>query len=103
MTLWPNNDDAPEFLNESRLEAGPVGDGDEGAPLVQWDGLESENKFGRVVTSSEGESVEDGGQPGIEVIGQSPPVVSDEFGWLETGRQWWNRRGRDLAVGWRGG
>ena len=61
--------DAPEFLNESCLEAGPVGDGVEGAPFVQWDGLESENKFGRVVASSKCESVEDGGQPGIEIIG----------------------------------
>ena len=51
--------DAPEFLNESCLEAVPVGDGVEGAPFFQWDGLESENKFGRVVISSEGESVED--------------------------------------------
>ena len=51
--------DAPEFLNKSCLEAVPVGDGVEGAPFVYWDGLESENKFGRVVASSEGESVED--------------------------------------------
>ena len=61
--------DAPEFLNKSCLEAGPVVDGVEGAPFVQWDGLESENKFGRVIASSKGESVEDGGQPGIEIIG----------------------------------
>ena len=80
-----------------------VGDGVEGAPFFQWDGLESEIKFGRVVTSSEGESVEDRRQPGIEVIGQSTPVDSDEFRRLETGRRWWNRRGRGWAVGWRGG
>ena len=42
---------ASKFLNESCLEAGPVGDGVEGAPFIQWDGLESENKFGRVITS----------------------------------------------------
>ena len=61
--------DDPKFLNKSGLEAGPVRDGVEGAPFVQWDGLDSENKFDRVVASSEGESVEDGGQPGIEIIG----------------------------------
>ena len=94
---------ASEFLDESCLEAGPVGDGVEGASFVQWDGLESENKFGRVVASSEVESVEDRGQPGIEIIGQSTPVVSDKFGLLETGRRWWNRRGRDWTVWWRGG
>ena len=36
-------------------------------------------KFDRVVASSQGKSVQDGGQPGIEVIGLSTPVVSDEF------------------------
>ena len=60
---------APEFFNKSCLEAVPVGDCVEGAPFVQWDGLESKNKFGRVVASSKSESVEDGGQPGIEIIG----------------------------------
>ena len=60
--------------------------------------MESEEQLGRVVAPGEGESVEGRGQPGIEVIGQSAPVVSDEFGRLETGRQGWNGIGRELTV-----
>ena len=61
--------------------------------------MESEEQLDRVVAPGEGESIEDRGQPGKEVIGQSAPVVSDEFGRLETGRQGWNRSGRGLTVG----
>ena len=65
--------------------------------------LESEKQLGRIVAPGEGESVEDRGQPGIEVIGQSAPVVSDKFGRLETGRRGWNGNSMDLTVGGRCG
>ena len=45
--------------------------------------MEGEDKFDRVVASSQGESIQDGGQLGIEVIGLSTPGVSDEFGGLK--------------------
>ena len=65
---------APKFLNQPGFETGPVGDVVEGSSLVQWDGLEGEDKFDRDVASSQGESVQDGGQPDIEVIGLSTPL-----------------------------
>ena len=65
--------------------------------------MESEDQLGRIVAPGEGESVEDREQPGIEVIGQSAPVVSDEFGRLETGRRGWNGSSRDLTLGGRRG
>ena len=55
--------------------------------------MESEDKFGRVVPSSKSEAVQDVGQP----------VVSDEFGGLETGRWWRSMMSGDSTVGWGGG
>jgi len=43
--------------------------------------------LGLVFASSQGEPVNDVGQPGVEII----PVVSDKFRRLETGRRCWVR------------
>ena len=65
--------------------------------------MEGEEQLGRVIAPGEGEPVEDCGQPGIEVVGQSAPVFSNELGRLEIGRPWWDGSGRGLAVGRRCG
>ena len=60
---------APEFFNQVDLEDIPVGDIDEGAPLVQWNGLEGDDDLDRVVAFGEVESVQDRGQPWVEIVG----------------------------------
>ena len=60
---------APEFFNQFDLEDIPVGDIVEGSPLVQGNGLEGDDEFDRVVTFSKVESVQDGGQPWVEIVG----------------------------------
>ena len=39
--------------------------------------LKRYDELGRVITPGQRESIEDRGQPGIEVIGLTTPVVSD--------------------------
>ena len=77
----------------------PVNDGVEGTFFLRWNGLKGDEQLDRVVAPGEGESVEDRRQPGIEIIGQFAPGVSDEFGRLETGRRGRNGDGSDLAMG----
>ena len=60
---------APKFLNQVDLEVILVGDIVEGAPLVQWNGLEGDDMLDRVVAFGEVESVQDGGQPWVEILG----------------------------------
>ena len=93
----------PELLNQPGFEAGPVVDVVERPTLIQWDGLKRWNKFGRVVTPGQGESIHDRGQPGVEVIGLATLVVSDEFGWLETGRGWLGVLSVEQTIGRRSG
>ena len=60
---------APEFFNQFDLEDIPVGDIVEGSPLVHWDGLEGDDELDRVVAFGEVESVQNGGQPWVEIVG----------------------------------
>ena len=69
--------DASELFYEPCFEGVPVGDGIEGTSFLSWHGLKGDEQLGRVVALGEGESVEGGGQPGIEIIGFSAPHVSD--------------------------
>ena len=56
-------------FNQVDLEDIPVSDIDEGAPLVQWNDLEGDDELDRVVAFGEVESVQDGGQPWVEIVG----------------------------------
>ena len=52
--------DAAEFLNLPGLVGWPVNDVSQGSFLAQRDGLVHQHDLGRVVTTGQGESVEDG-------------------------------------------
>ena len=60
---------APEFFNQFDLEDTPVGDIVKGSPLVHWNGLKGDDELDRVVAFGEVESVQDGGQPWVEIVG----------------------------------
>ena len=48
---------------------GNLGDIVEGSPLVHWDGLEGDDELDRVVAFGEVESVQNRGQPWVEIVG----------------------------------
>ena len=60
-----------------------------GVPSYPGGWHEGEHQLHRVIASGQGESVKDGGQPGVEIIGLANPVGSDEFGGLEIGGRCW--------------
>ena len=68
--------------------------------------MEGVVQFARVVALGQVEPMENGGQPGVEVVGMTTPVFYDEFRRLEAGRRLLNSlvgggevgRGVDMAV-----
>ena len=74
-----------KLVDQFGIEGVPVSDVVEGPLFGKRDGLESESHFHKVISLGQGESVQDGRQPGVKVTWFAAPVRCIKFGSFEAG------------------